>query len=49
MVSKLKGFKEIDPWDLQENVFQIIGKDYMELVRGNRTEGANAMTAAWGG
>lgn len=49
MVSKLKGFKEIDPWDLQENVFQIIGKDYMELVMGNRTEGANAMTAAWGG
>ena len=49
MVKKLRGFKEVDPWNLHENVFQIIGKDYMELVMGNPTEGANAMTAAWGG
>ena len=49
MVKKLKGFDEINPWDLTENVFKVIGKDYMELVMGNPTTGANAMTAAWGG
>ena len=49
MVSKLKGFDEVDPWNLTENVFQSIGKDYMEIVVGNPAEGANAMTAAWGG
>ena len=49
MVRKLKGFEEINPWDLNENVFQSIGKDYMELVMGNPETGANAMTAAWGG
>lgn len=45
----LKGFREVDPWELEGKVFQQIGKDYMEIVMGNREEGANAMTAAWGG
>ncbi len=49
MVRQLKGFNQIDPWHLNENAFQIIGKDFMELAMGNPDEGANAMTAAWGG
>ena len=49
MVTKLKGFEEVDPWSLNENIFKMIGKDYLEICMGNAEEGANAMTAAWAG
>ena len=52
MTTKLKGFREINPWELDENAFKVIGKDYMEIVMGEAAhdaKSANAMTAAWGG
>jgi flavin reductase (DIM6/NTAB) family NADH-FMN oxidoreductase RutF len=41
-------FTEIDPADIDENVFRMIGSDWMLLTGG--TKGSyNAMTASWGG
>ena len=41
-------FKEIQPKDLQDNVFTLIGKDWL-VVCGEKDGRANAMTASWGG
>ena len=41
-------FKEIQPQDLQDNVFTLIGKDWL-VVCGEKDGKANAMTASWGG
>ena len=41
-------FKEIQPQDLQDNVFTLIGKDWL-VVCGEKNGKANAMTASWGG
>jgi flavin reductase (DIM6/NTAB) family NADH-FMN oxidoreductase RutF len=41
-------FKEITPDMLNENTFQLIGRDWMLLTAGN-IEKANTMTASWGG
>jgi flavin reductase (DIM6/NTAB) family NADH-FMN oxidoreductase RutF len=41
-------FREIDPEQVMENPFKLIGKDYMLVTAGGR-ESFNKMTAAWGG
>lgn len=41
-------FKEISPQDLKENVFKLIGKDWL-VVCGEQAGKVNAMTASWGG
>ena len=40
--------KEIKPEEFNENVFQVIGKEWM-LVTGEADGKSNAMTASWGG
>ena len=41
-------FKEIAPEELNDNVFEVIGKDRL-LVTGSADGRTNAMTASWGG
>jgi len=41
-------FKEIIPENINENIFSLIGKDWM-LIGASDGEKANAMTASWGG
>lgn len=43
----MKGFHEIDPKQIDENIFQLIGDDWYLLTSGNQ-EGYNTMTASWG-
>ena len=40
--------KEINPLDLSENVFKVIGKDWF-LITDDKDGKCNAMTASWGG
>ena len=40
--------KQIEPEDIQDNVFKLIGKDWMLITAGTPT-GFNTMTASWGG
>lgn len=41
-------FKRISPEELQENPFDLIGKDWMLVTAGNEAK-FNTMTASWGG
>ncbi|MDR3593488.1 flavin reductase [Clostridium sp.] len=41
-------FKEIKPEELNKNVFQLIGKDWM-LITSEKDNKVNTMTASWGG
>jgi flavin reductase (DIM6/NTAB) family NADH-FMN oxidoreductase RutF len=41
-------FKEIKPEELDKNVFQLIGKDWM-LITAEKDNKVNTMTASWGG
>lgn len=42
------GFKRIDPMEINENTFRLIGRDWILVTAGN--PGAyNMMTASWGG
>ncbi|UWG98946.1 flavin reductase family protein [Dehalobacter sp. DCM] len=41
-------FQVIKPEELNENVFKLIGKDWMLITAGNK-EKFNTMTASWGG
>lgn len=41
-------FRSIDVNDLSDNVFKIIGKDWMLVTSGDK-ESYNTMTASWGG
>ncbi len=41
-------FKEIKPDELNKNVFQLIGKDWM-LITAQKDNKVNTMTASWGG
>ena len=41
-------FHEVDPNSLQENVFSLIGRDWM-LITAGTAERCNTMTASWGG
>lgn len=40
--------KQIEPEEIPDNVFKLIGKDWM-LITGGTSEGFNTMTASWGG
>ena len=44
-------FKEISPFDINDNVFRALDKDWMLICAPDKTKecGANAMTASWGG
>lgn len=42
------GFQTLDPEAVQDNVFKLIGKDWMLITAGTR-ESFNTMTASWGG
>lgn len=44
----MPGIKIIKPEELESNVFQLIGSDWMLVTAGNR-ESFNMMTASWGG
>ncbi|MGN0537460.1 MAG: flavin reductase family protein [Acutalibacteraceae bacterium] len=41
-------FREINPSDITENAFKLIGKDWMLVTAGDSTK-LNTMTASWGG
>ena len=41
-------FKNISPYDLTQNPFQLIGKDWM-LITAKNGDKINTMTASWGG
>ncbi|MGL4453242.1 MAG: flavin reductase [Sarcina sp.] len=41
-------FKEIQPIELKESVFKLIGTDWM-LITGEKNRQVNTMTASWGG
>lgn len=41
-------YDRIDPNDLPDNVFQLIGQDWMLVTAGNKSS-FNTMTASWGG
>ena len=50
MTTRLKGFEQIDPMDLQLSPFTAINKEWMELVVGaERGAEVGAMTCSWGG
>ncbi len=44
----MKEFAEIRPEELQENPFDLIGRQWMLITAGDETA-ANTMTASWGG
>lgn len=44
----MKGFKEIACTELNDNIFRMIGKDWMLVTAGDK-EDYNTMTASWGG
>ena len=44
----IMAFREIQPTELKDNVFRMIGGDWL-LVSGEAEGKANAMTASWGG
>lgn len=44
----MKLFKEISPYEIVENPFQMIGKDWM-LITAEKDGEVNTMTASWGG
>jgi len=41
-------FKEISPEEIQDNVFKLIGSDWM-LITASSMDSYNTMTASWGG
>ena len=41
-------FIEIDPQELTDNVFKLIGRDWMLITAGDERR-CNTMTASWGG
>ena len=41
-------FKEINPYEIADNPFKLIGKDWA-LVTAKNGDGCNTMTASWGG
>ena len=44
-------FKEISPYEIKDNTFKALDKDWMLICAPDETKscGANAMTASWGG
>ena len=43
----MKNFREINPLELNESVFRLIGKEWMLITAGNM-DSWNTMTASWG-
>jgi len=41
-------FKKVDPEDIRDNVFKLIGADWM-LITAGTVDSYNTMTASWGG
>jgi flavin reductase (DIM6/NTAB) family NADH-FMN oxidoreductase RutF len=41
-------FREIKPSDIKDNIFEMVGKQWMLVTAGNRDK-FNTMTASWGG
>ncbi len=44
----MSNFKQIDPAEIQESVFKLVGTDWM-LITAGAPESFNTMTASWGG
>jgi len=44
----MNGLREIEPGSIQDNVFRLIGQDWMLITAGTE-ESWNTMTASWGG
>ncbi|MDP4094851.1 MAG: flavin reductase family protein [Bacillota bacterium] len=44
----MNGFVEIKPEQITDNVFKLVGKDWMLITSGNKKK-YNTMTASWGG
>lgn len=44
----IMGFSEISPLEIRDNVFKMIGREWMLITAGNES-GWNTMTASWGG
>lgn len=44
----MDNFKKISPYELNENPFKLIGKDWTLITAGDKTS-FNSMTASWGG
>ncbi len=44
----IEEFREINPEQISDNVFKLIGSDWMLITSGNKIE-YNCMTASWGG
>lgn len=42
-------FQEIKPTELKENVFDLIGKQWLLVTAGKPDDSCNTMTASWGG
>lgn len=44
-------FKEISPYEINDNTFKALDRDWMLICApdGTKSSGANAMTASWGG
>ena len=41
-------FKQVKPYDLNENMFDLIGRQWMLITAANG-DNVNTMTASWGG
>ena len=44
----MRKFIEIDPTEIRDNPFQLIGQDWM-LITAGKASACNTMTASWGG
>jgi flavin reductase (DIM6/NTAB) family NADH-FMN oxidoreductase RutF len=47
-MSDRRDFTEIEPYNVNENVFKLVGKEWMMVTAGSE-KGFNMMTASWGG
>lgn len=44
----MKNFTRIDPTEIQDNIFKLIGKDWMLITAADKDGRVNTMTASWG-
>lgn len=44
-----EGFRQVEPEDIKDNVFELIARDWFLLTAGTSSDGYNTMTASWGG
>ncbi len=43
-----QNFTRVDPTEISDNIFKLIGKDWMLITAANRDGRINTMTASWG-